>query len=44
MYGNTPLVSVDAGPLPGVPLQQPQNLFRFGEISPAQCWHAVRAA
>ena len=33
MYGNTPLVSVDAGPLPGVPLQQPQNLFRFGEIT-----------
>jgi len=33
MYGNTPLVSVDAGPLPGVPIQQPQNLFRFGEIT-----------
>lgn len=32
MYG-APLVSPDAGPLPGVPLQQPQNLFRFGEIS-----------
>ena len=33
MYGNSPLVSVDAGPLPGVPIQQPQNLFRFGEIT-----------
>ena len=26
-----PLISPDAGPLPPVPLQQPQNLFRFGE-------------
>jgi len=33
MYGSNPLVSVDAGPLPGVPIQQPQNLFRFGEIT-----------
>ena len=32
MFG-APLVSPDAGPMPGVPLQQPQNLFRFGEIS-----------
>ena len=32
MFGS-PLVSPDAGPLPGVPMQQPQNLFRFGEIS-----------
>ena len=26
-----PLISPDAGPVPPVPLQQPQNLFRFGE-------------
>ena len=26
-----PMVSPDAGPIPPVPLQQPQNLFRFGE-------------
>jgi len=26
-----PLISPDAGPIPPVPLQQPQNLFRFGE-------------
>ncbi len=26
-----PIISPDAGPLPPVPLQQPQNLFRFGE-------------
>ena len=32
MYG-APLVSVDSGPMPGVPLQQPANLFRFGEIT-----------
>ena len=32
MYGAA-LTSVDAGPMPGVPLQQPQNLFRFGEIT-----------
>lgn len=28
-----PLVSPGAGPIPGVPSQQPTNLFRFGEIS-----------
>ena len=28
-----PLVSPGAGPLPGVPQQQPSNLFRFGEIT-----------
>ena len=32
-YGvpGVPLVSPDAGPLPPVPLQMPQNLYRFGE-------------
>ena len=32
-YGvpGVPIISPDAGPLPPVPLQQPQNLFRFGE-------------
>ena len=32
-YGipGVPLLSPDAGPVPPVPLQQPQNLFRFGE-------------
>ena len=25
------IMSPDAGPIPPVPLQQPQNLFRFGE-------------
>lgn len=28
-----PLVSPGAGPIPGVPSQQPTNLFRFGEIT-----------
>lgn len=28
-----PLLSPGAGPLPGVPAQQPTNLFRYGEIS-----------
>jgi hypothetical protein len=28
-----PLVSPGAGPIPGVPQQQPSNLFRFGEIT-----------
>lgn len=28
-----PLVSPGAGPIPGVPSQQPSNLFRFGEIT-----------
>lgn len=28
-----PLVSPGAGPIPGVPGQQPSNLFRFGEIT-----------
>lgn len=28
-----PLVSPGAGPIPGVPSQQPTNLFRYGEIS-----------
>lgn len=28
-----PLVSPGAGPIPGVPSSQPNNLFRFGEIS-----------
>jgi hypothetical protein len=32
MFG-APLVSPDAGPIPGVPLDQPKNLFRFGEQS-----------
>lgn len=27
------LVSQDAGPVPGVPMEQPKNLFRFGEQS-----------
>jgi hypothetical protein len=33
MFGGfgAPLVSPDAGPIPGVPLEQPKNLFRFGE-------------
>jgi len=26
-----PLISPDAGPIPGVPMEQPKNLFRFGE-------------
>ena len=30
MYGH-PLTSPDAGPIPGVPMEQPKNLFRFGE-------------
>ena len=32
-YGvpGVPIISPDAGPIPPVPLQQPQNLFRFGE-------------
>ena len=30
MYG-MPLTSPDAGPIPGVPMEQPKNLFRFGE-------------
>lgn len=28
-----PMVSPGAGPIPGVPSQQPTNLFRFGEIT-----------
>ncbi len=34
-YGvpGVPIISPDAGPLPPVPLQQPTNLFRFGEQS-----------
>jgi hypothetical protein len=28
---NRTIISPDAGPIPPVPLQQPQNLFRFGE-------------
>jgi hypothetical protein len=28
-----PLVSPGAGPIPGVPAQQPTNLFRYGEIT-----------
>ena len=28
-----PLLSPGAGPIPGVPSQQPSNLFRFGEIT-----------
>lgn len=32
MFGAA-LTSVDSGPMPGVPMQQPQNLFRFGEIT-----------
>ena len=33
MFGafGSPLVSPDAGPIPGVPMEQPKNLFRFGE-------------
>lgn len=33
MFGafGAPLVSPDAGPIPGVPMEQPKNLFRFGE-------------
>lgn len=33
MFGafGAPLVSPDAGPVPGVPMEQPKNLFRFGE-------------
>jgi hypothetical protein len=30
MFG-APLVSPDSGPIPGVPMEQPKNLFRFGE-------------
>lgn len=30
---SSPLVSPGAGPIPGVPSQQPTNLFRFGEIT-----------
>lgn len=30
MFG-APLTSPDAGPIPGVPMEQPKNLFRFGE-------------
>ena len=32
-YFGAPLVSPDAGPVPGVPMEQPKNLFRFGEQS-----------
>ena len=32
-YFGNPLVSPDAGPVPGVPMEQPKNLFRFGEQS-----------
>lgn len=38
-----PLVSPGAGPIPGVPSQQPTNLFRFGEIT-LYSTHAFPAA
>lgn len=43
MYGvpGIPLVSPDAGPVPPVPMQQPQNLFRFGEQS---IWSTINFA